>query len=89
MNWRDERLYLQLEWALSEANLLDGADVTALVHEGIVELTGQLSTWAELTAILDACVDIPGLAEITCRLAIAESMPENWPEDRCPRGFQR
>jgi osmotically-inducible protein OsmY len=83
VNWRDERLRLQLEWALSNANLQAGSDVTAVVHQGNVELTGQLSTWAELTAILDACVDIPGMGEITCRLAITEShfVPENWPED--------
>jgi hypothetical protein len=83
MNWRDDRLHLQLEWALSRVSLYAGSDVIALVHHGDVEVTGRLTRWAELAAILSACEEVPGLGEITFRVSIAESgsLPEDWPDN--------
>lgn len=70
MNWRDERIGLQIERALADILLTPGCDVEILVYGGQVLLTAQLGRDSELDTILRALTTVPGVRAIDIDVAI-------------------
>ena len=79
MNWRDERLGLQVERALADVRLTQGCEVDVLIHDGIVDLGVQLANESEFVAVIEVLMFISGVREVTFCVAIADPVraPKN------------
>lgn len=72
MNWRDQRLGLQLGHALSEVALTRGCDVSVLISGGRVAVVGQVINMSDLDVVLGAVTSVPGVREVAVDVAVAE-----------------
>lgn len=76
MNWRNDRLGLQVERALGDVRLTRGCELEILIHDGIIELGAQLANESELAAVIEALMCIPGVLEIRFCVAVTEPTPD-------------
>jgi len=72
MNWRNDRLGLQIERALIDVRLTRGCELEIFIRDGIVELDAQLADESELAAVIEALMFIPGVLEIRFCVAVTE-----------------
>lgn len=71
MDWRDERISLQVERALADVGLPQGCTVEVVVYDRSVLLIAQLDRLSELDAILDALTYVSGMRDISLDVAVA------------------
>jgi hypothetical protein len=72
VNWRNDRLGLQVERALANVRLTRGCELDVFIHDGTIELGAQLANESELAAVLKALMYIPGVLEVRFCVAVAE-----------------
>lgn len=59
-----------IEWAMQRAAQLDARKVTAETREGIVTLTGSVSSWAEHDAAVAVAWATPGVTAVYDRIDV-------------------
>jgi hypothetical protein len=74
MNWRDERIGLQIERALAGVRLARGCELEILVRDGKVLLTARFVRLTEFDAVIDALAAVPGIRDIDFEVSIVEAL---------------
>jgi osmotically-inducible protein OsmY len=69
----DEGLAAVLMAALAEESIGVPDEVTVAVHDGVVELSGQVSSGRARLAAQEAAVDLPGVVDVQNRIVVTSS----------------
>jgi hypothetical protein len=95
MNWRDERIGLQIERALCDTRITQGCDFELLVSSGKILLAGRFVRLSDLDRVLNAIAGIPAVSDIQLEVSVDEpldvpgrrkrSVRRQWPDE--PFGF--
>ena len=70
----DETMVRLVEAALASDPVIPDERISVAVHDGIVELSGEVSRGAERVAAEAATLDLPGVVDVCNRIAVT-----NWP----------
>jgi osmotically-inducible protein OsmY len=68
----DEILAEMVETALAADPAIPAAQIGAAVHDGVIDLSGEVSRSAERLAAEEAVVDLPGVVDVRNRIAVTE-----------------